>query len=179
MIVRILVSVLLLTIASGCSLLPQRQVEIISKPVPLNIIQPQLPRPINLTDIKMSVVSEAVITNPCQKQMKLDENGNHIVKEDGTHQTFRPKTCDLLERDNPSWPVGYTYLDRFLDENKIAGGGSIVFVATTVKNYEVQAANFQELRRYIRELGEVIVYYKEVTTNTKKDNSTGGQPDNN
>ena len=97
----------------------------------------------------------------------------------GVEQLKRPKACDLSERDNPSWPVGYTYLDRFLDENKIAGGGSIVFVATTVKNYEVQAANFQELRRYIRELGEVIVYYKEVTTNTKKDNSTGGQPDNN
>ena len=174
---RTLVSLLLLTtIVSGCSLLPQRPIEIVSKPVPLNIIQPELPRPINLTEIQMSVVSEAVITNPCKKSISFEPQK---FDDKGIEQLKRPKACDLSERDNPSWPVGYTYLDRFLDENKIAGGGSIVFVATTVKNYEVQAANFQELRRYIRELGEVIVYYKEVTTNTKKDNSTGGQPDNN
>ncbi|MGY8864288.1 MAG: hypothetical protein ACKVJK_01530 [Methylophagaceae bacterium] len=177
MIARTLVSLLLLTtIVSGCSLLPQRQVEIISKPVPINIIQPQLPRPINLADIQMSVVSEAVITNPCKRSISFEPQK---FDDKGIEQLKRPKACDLSERDNPLWPVGYTYLDRFLDENKIAGGGSIVFVATTVKNYEVQAANFQELRRYIRELGEVIVYYKEVTTNTKKDSSTGGQPDNN
>jgi hypothetical protein len=177
MIARTLVSLLLLTtIVSGCSLLPQRPIEIVSKPVPLNIIQPELPRPINLTEIQMSVVSEAVITNPCKKSISFEPQK---FDDKGIEQLKRPKACDLSERDNPSWPVGYTYLDRFLDENKIAGGGSIVFVATTVKNYEVQAANFQELRRYIRELGEVIVYYKEVTTNTKKDNSTGGQPDNN
>jgi hypothetical protein len=174
---RTLVSLLLLTtIVSGCSLLPQRPIEIVSKPVPLNIIQPELPRPINLSEIQMSVVSEAVITNPCKKSISFEPQK---FDDKGVEQLKRPKACDLSERDNPSWPVGYTYLDRFLDENKIAGGGSIVFVATTVKNYEVQAANFQELRRYIRELGEVIVYYKEVTTNTKKDNSTGGQPDNN
>jgi|TARA_B110000908_G_scaffold169750_1_gene227572 hypothetical protein len=124
----------------------------------------------------MSVVSEAVITNPCKRSISFEPQK---FDDKGIEQLKRPKACDLSERDNPSWPVGYTYLDRFLDENKIAGGGSIVFVATTVKNYEVQAANFQELRRYIRELGEVIVYYKEVTTNTKKDSSTGGQPDNN
>ena len=177
MIARTLVSLLLLTtIVSGCSLLPQRPIEIVSKPVPLNIIQPELPRPINLTEIQMSVVSEAVITNPCKKSISFEPQK---FDDKGIEQLKRPKACDLSERDNPSWPVGYTYLDRFLDENKIAGGGSIVFVATTIKNYEVQAANFQELRRYIRELGEVIVYYKEVTTNTKKDNSTGGQPDNN
>jgi hypothetical protein len=177
MIARTLVSLLLLTtIVSGCSLLPQRPIEIVSKPVPLNIIQPELPRPINLSEIQMSVVSEAVITNPCKKSISFEPQK---FDDKGIEQLKRPKACDLSERDNPSWPVGYTYLDRFLDENKIAGGGSIVFVATTVKNYEVQAANFQELRRYIRELGEVIVYYKEVTTNTKKDNSTGGQPDNN
>jgi hypothetical protein len=37
-------------------------------------------------------------------------------------------------------------------------------------------ANFQELRRYIRELGEVIVYYRRVTTNTEDEKATGGQP---
>ena len=58
MIARTLLSLLLLTtIVSGCSLLPQRQVEIVSKPVQIDIIQPELPRPIDLTDVQMSVVS--------------------------------------------------------------------------------------------------------------------------
>jgi hypothetical protein len=175
MIARTLVSLLLLTtIVSGCSLLPQRPVEIVSKPVQIEIIQPELPRPINLTEVKMSVVSEAVITNPCKRSIPFEPQR---FDDKGVEQLKRPKACDLEDREHPEWPVGYTYLDKFLAENKIAGGGSIVFVATTIKNYEVQAANFQELRRYIRELGEVIVYYKDVTTNTKKDNSTGGQPD--
>jgi len=164
---KLLASLTLLTFLSGCSTLQNvfgsKEVEIITKPIKIEILQPTLPRPIELDNPKWYVVSEAIVTNPCQKQMKLDENGNHIVKEDGTHQTFRPKTCDLLERDNPSWPVGYTYLDRFLDEMKKLNGGDVVFIAATIGDYELMSKNTQELRRYIRELGEVIVYYRNVT----------------
>jgi hypothetical protein len=72
MIARTLLSLLLLTtIVSGCSLLPQRQVEIVSKPVQIDIIQPELPRPIDLTDVQMSVVSEAVIINPCKRSISF------------------------------------------------------------------------------------------------------------
>lgn len=106
-----------------------------------------MPRPIQLNkDIKYYVVSEAKIVNPC-------------VKVDGK----RPKTCALEDRENPEWPVGYTYLDRFMDDMKVAGGGDLVFIASSIKDYETMSANVQELRRYIRELGEVIVYYKNVT----------------
>ena len=34
----------------------------------------------------------------------------------------------------------------------------------TVKDYELMTANTQEIKRYINQLGEVIIYYKEVTT---------------
>ena len=176
MIARTLVLALLATtVISGCSLLPQKKIEIVSKPVPINIIQPELPRPIELTDVKMSVVSEAVIVNPCKRTIPY-EPARYDDK--GVEKLKRPKTCDLEERENPTWPVGYTYLDRFLDDNKIAGGGEIVFVATTIKDYEVMTANFQELRRYIRELGEVIVYYKDVTTLTDEEKSTGDKSGN-
>lgn len=174
MIARTLLSLLLLTtIVSGCSLLPQRQVEIVSKPVQIDIIQPELPRPINLTDVQMSVVSEAVIINPCKRSISFEPKR---FDDKGVEQLKRPKACDLEDRENPNWPVGYTYLDRFLDENKIAQGGDIVFVATTVKDYEIMTANFQELRRYIRELGEVIVYYRKVTTNNKEEKATKSKP---
>ena len=169
MIARSLMLLTTILAISGCSLLPTKVIEIDAKPIEIEIIQPILPRPLNLQQPQFYVVSEAIISNPCQKVMKLDEAGNHIVNADGTHQTTRPKTCDLSERDNPDWPVGYTYLDRFEDDMKALNSGDIVYVASTVKDYELMTANFQELRRYIRELGEVVIYYREVTGPKQKD----------
>lgn len=169
MIARSLMLLTTILAISGCSLLPTKVIEIDAKPIEIEIIQPILPRPLNLQQPQFYVVSEAIITNPCQKVMKLDADGNHIVKEDGTHQTTRPKTCELSERENPEWPVGYTYLNRFEDDMKALNSGDIVYVASTVKDYELMTANFQELRRYIRELGEVVIYYREVTGPKQKD----------
>jgi hypothetical protein len=75
----------------------------------------------------------------------------------------RPKSCELEDRENPEWPVGYTYLDRFIDEMKKQNSGDVVFVATTVGDYKVMIQNNQELRRYIQQMGEVVVYYRNVT----------------
>lgn len=146
MIARTLLILTALVTISGCSLLGSKQVEIVTKPVQIEIIQPGMPRPIDLQDPKWYVVSEAVIANPCRK---VDDK--------------RPKSCAQEDKENPEWPQGYTYLDRFLDDMKDINGGDVVFVATTIKDYELMSANVQELRRYIRELGEVIIYYRDVT----------------
>jgi len=45
--------------------------------------------------------------------------------------------------------------------------GELVFLAMTIPDYEVMAYNMQELKRYITELKDVVVYYREVTTNDK------------
>ena len=42
-------------------------------------------------------------------------------------------------------------------------GGDTVFVAMTVSDYELMSYNTQEIKRYINQLGEVIVYYRNVT----------------
>ena len=157
---RYITSIILIITISGCSLLPTKKVEIVSKPIQIDIMQPDLPRPVELTAPQWWVVSEAVITNPCKATIpfepkKFDDEGNEKFK--------RPKTCDLSERDNPDWPEGYTYLDRFLDEIKEQNNGDIVFVATTVGDYKVMAEDMQELKRYINQLGEVVIYYREVT----------------
>jgi len=34
---------------SGCSLIPERSIQIESKPIQIDIMQPDLPRPVNLT----------------------------------------------------------------------------------------------------------------------------------
>jgi hypothetical protein len=155
-----LISTILIIAISGCSLLPTKKVEVVSKPIQIDIMQPDLPRPVELTAPQWWVVSEAVITNPCKATIpfepkKFDDEGNEKFK--------RPKTCDLSERDNPDWPEGYTYLDRFLDEIKAQNNGDIVFVATTVGDYKVMAEDMQELKRYIKQLGEVVIYYRDVT----------------
>ena len=157
---RYITSIILIIAISGCSLLPTKKVEVVSKPVQIDIMQPDLPRPVELTAPQWWVVSEAVITNPCKATIpfepkKFDDEGNEKFK--------RPKTCDLSERDNPDWPEGYTYLDRFLDEIKKQNNGDIVFVATTVGDYKVMAEDMQELKRYIKQLGEVVIYYRDVT----------------
>jgi hypothetical protein len=168
MTLRTLAVLSLLVLTTSCSLLPTKTVTIVSKPVEIEIIQPTLPRPLELGIPKWYVVSEARIANPCQKVMKLDENGEHIVNADGTHQTTRPKTCELEDRDNPEWPSDYTYLDRFIEEIKDQNNGDIVFVATTVGDYKVMIQNNQELRRYIQQIGEVIVVYRNVTMSDKQ-----------
>jgi len=139
-------TICLILAISGCSLIPTKNVEIVSKPIEIEIIQPDLPRPVELTAPKWYVVSEARITNPCKK---IEDK--------------RPKTCDLSERENPDWPEGYTYLDRFLDEMREQNGGEVVFVATSVGDYKVMAEDMQELKRYIKQLGEVVIYYRNVT----------------
>ena len=131
----------LISLTSGCA---SRQVEVITKPIEIEIIQPSMPRAIDLKEPYWYVVSEAVISNP----YKRNEEG---VRDES------------LGRENPSWPEGYTYLDKFLDEMKNLNGGDVVFVAMTIDDYELMSFNMQELRRYIREVQEVVVYYRNVT----------------
>jgi PBP1b-binding outer membrane lipoprotein LpoB len=141
---------LALTISS-CSLLPTKKVEIVSKPLEIDIMQPDLPRPLELTAPQWWVVSEARIANPCIKRLQ----------DDGSMK--RPKTCDINDTENPDWPEGYTYLDQFLDEMKEQNNGEVLFVGTTIGDYKVMSEDMQELKRYINQLGEVVIYYREVT----------------
>ena len=145
---------------SGCSLIPERSIQIESKPIQIDIMQPDLPRPVNLTAPKWFVVSEAKIVNPCRRTISFDPPK---FNDEGVEQLKRPKTCELAERENPDWPVGYTYFDQFVDEMKRVNNGEILFVATTIGDYKVIAEDMQELKRYINQLGEVVIYYRNVT----------------
>jgi hypothetical protein len=99
---------------SNCSLLPQRTLEVSAKPIERQIIQPVLPRQLDLKEPYWYVVSEA-------------------------------------------------NLDEFLEEFE-KREGQVVFLAMSVPDYELMSYNMQELKRYIRELKEVVVYYRKVTT---------------
>ena len=145
-----LVSVLLIPIVlSSCSILGQRQVEVVTKPVQIEIAQPTMPRPIDLKEPKWYVVSDAKIIEACLKDPETKKSNCKLGRED-------------------KYPEGYTYLDKFMDDIKKKHGGDIVFVAMSVADYELMSYNTQEIKRYINQLGEVIVYYRNVTMNDEQ-----------
>lgn len=146
---KLIVSALALLMISGCSILGQRQVEVVTAPVQIDITQPRLPRAIDLKEPEWYVVSDRVIPNPCKRPAPEE-----------------PRDCDLGKENN--WPEGYTYFDQFVDKIKKMHNGDLVFVAMTVDDYELMSYNMQELKRYINQLGEVIVYYRNVTINDKE-----------
>jgi len=112
---KIVVASTVLMMACSCSLIPSKQqVEVISKPIERNIVQPIMPREIDLKDPYWYVVSDK----------NLEEFLTRVEKDQG----------------------------------------QVVFLAMSVPDYELMAYNMQELKRYINELKEVVVYYKTVTT---------------
>lgn len=102
-----------LMMASSCSLLPTKQIEVTAKPMDRLITQPVLPREIDLKDPMWYVVSDK----------NIDEFHERLTKEHG----------------------------------------QVVFVAMSIPDYELMSYNMQELKRYITELKEVVVYYEKVT----------------
>jgi arginine/lysine/ornithine decarboxylase len=47
--------------------------------------------------------------------------------------------------------------------------GELVFLAMTIPDYEIMAYNMQEIKRYITELKDVVVYYRKVTTKKEEE----------
>ena len=140
---QIVIAFLALTI-SGCSLLGPREVEVITKPIQIDIVQPVMPRPMDLKEPKWYVVSDTKIIENCLKDPETNKPNCKLGRED-------------------LYPEGYTYLDKFIDDMKKQHGGDVVFVAMTVEDYELMSYNTQEIKRYINQLGEVIIYYRNVT----------------
>ena len=46
---------------------------------------------------------------------------------------------------------------------KEQNNGEVLFVGTTIGDYKVMSEDMQELKRYINQLGEVVIYYRTVT----------------
>ena len=115
------VPLMTLMMVCSCSLIPTKQIEVVAKPLERTIVQPVMPREIDLKDPTWIVV------NPDNWE-------------------------DQLAR---------------IEEQE----GELVFLAMTIPDYEVMAYNMQELKRYITELKDVVVYYREVTMPPKDESS--------
>lgn len=82
-----------------------------------------------------------------------------------THPTM-PRAISLKD---PQWyVVSDKNIDTFLEDIKKQNNGGIVFIAMSVGDYELMAYNMQELRRYINQLKEVVIYYRTMTDKEEK-----------
>tara|TARA_B100000900_G_C20521258_1_gene692261 strand:+ start:806 stop:1093 length:288 start_codon:yes stop_codon:yes gene_type:complete len=70
----------------------------------------------------------------------------------------RPKPIDLV--DTRVYVVNEANLEKFIKDFK-AENGDLAFVSLSVKDYENLALNVAELRRFINQQKEIIIYYEE------------------
>ncbi len=73
----------------------------------------------------------------------------------------RPKPIDLV--DTRVYVVNSDNLDEFIAEFT-AENGDFAIVALSIKDYENLALNVAELRRFINQQTEVIIYYEKAVT---------------
>jgi hypothetical protein len=166
---------------TGCSSMgggyqPLPPVKVITESVQLEIYQPPLPQ-----EIQMQNVEWKVLTNtPCKPATGENERPKYYTtekymsekytKDDGTESTRAVRDAE-----------GKRILrEQFKDENgkviqvcgnmeqKIAEvektlGGDFVIMGMTPKGYENMAANLQDIKRYIKQQKEIILYYREAT----------------
>ena len=81
------------------------------------------------------------------------------------------KTIPAIERPRPVvmndvkfYVVTEDTLDDFIAEFKKANAGELVFVATNVKGYENISLNLADIKRYLKQQNEIIVYYEKNAT---------------
>jgi hypothetical protein len=103
----------------SCSLIPTKEIQITAKPIDRTIVQPVMPREIDLKEIRWLTIT----------------------------------------------PENYEEQFQLIEDQE----GELVFLAMTIPDYEVMAYNMQELKRYITELKDVVVYYRQVTTQQEKE----------
>ncbi len=110
---------MVLMMACSCSLLPTREIQVSAKPIDRQIVQPVMPREIDLKQVRWLTI---------------------------TPENFEEQFALIEDQE-----------------------GELVFLAMTVPDYETMAYNMQEIKRYITELKDVVVYYRKVTVTQKEE----------
>mgnify|MGYP003658731113 CR=1 FL=1 len=82
----------------------------------------------------------------------------------------RPKGVQL--NDVKIYVVTEDNVDKFIADFT-AKNGQLVYIAISVKDYENLSLNIAELRRYIEQQTQIIVYYEEYHTESNKAPLTG------
>ena len=82
----------------------------------------------------------------------------------------KPKQVQL--NDVKIWVVSKVNYEEFVKEYAKKNGGDS-YIAISVKDYENLSLNFAELRRYIEQQKQIIVYYEKAIAPEKKEEKDG------
>ena len=110
---------MVLIMACSCSLIPTKEIQVSAKPMQRQIVQPIMPREIDLRQPEWIAV---------------------------TPENWEEQLAKIEKQE-----------------------GELVFLAMTIPDYEIMAYNMQEIKRYITELKDVVVYYRKVTTKNEEE----------
>ena len=116
---KLAVLLTVLMMGSSCSLLPTKQIQVTAKPIERKIVQPIMPREIDLKQPQWIAI---------------------------TPENWEEQLARIEQQE-----------------------GELVFLAMTIPDYEIMAYNMQEIKRYITELKDVVVYYRKVTTKKEEE----------
>lgn len=73
----------------------------------------------------------------------------------------------------PEWyVVSDKNLEEFLERIAKRHQGQVVFTAMSIGDYELMAYNMQEIKRYINQLKEVVIYYRTINEEPKNESKT-------
>ena len=108
-------------------------------------------------------------------------NPVEIITEPIQIEIYHPPLPKAIQLERPDWfVVSENNIEDFLAKlSKIQGVEEVpTFFALSPQGYEKMSGNLQEMRRYILEQKEIIVYYKTVTTpeNPTEVSSEGNRP---
>lgn len=155
---------------------PLPPVKVISESVQLEIYQPPLPQEIQMQDVQWSVLTNT----PCKPATGENKNPKYYTtekyqsekytKEDGSESTRAVRDVDgnrilreQLKDENGKVIQVCGNMEQKIAEVEKRLGGDFVLMGMTPKGYENMSANLQDIKRYIKQQKEIILYYREAT----------------
>ncbi len=87
-----------------------------------------------------------------------------VITEEVKMEIYQPPLPQEIKMEDVNWFVitKNNYEESIQKVEKLLGGEFVVF-ALTPRGYEAMAYNLQEIRRFIRQQKEIILYYREAT----------------
>ena len=175
----ILALAFIMTSCASTGYQPLPPVKVITETVEVEIYAPPLPKEIQLNDVEWKVITNTPC-KPATGKKTLSQGKWYYTTERFAYEEYTKEdgtTARRVQRDEEGNRIELPHLDdgngviqvcgnlqQKIAEVELMLDGEFVIFAITPVGYERMSANLQEIKRYINQLGEVIIYYKEVTT---------------
>ena len=93
-----------------------------------------------------------------------------VITEEVKTEIYHPRLPDEIELENVQFfIINKDNYDQKVEEVEELLGGNFAVFALTPTGYESMAYNLQEIRRFIRQQKEIILYYRKATKGEERD----------